>query len=180
MWFIAQKNDKKQQWHFPKLKITESKEMKMTNDSTIEKMRNCCRLSSEWKKTATNSRLSWNYVWILAHILQQEATPNKTHRLERVTRLALKLLMEHTAARVNIWPSSGAIDREPHAQPADGGEVHTQWELPHIHSIFLFLSVSHTHTLKRQCSTITKTHYNLWASAFTDSKNEEPDTVIHQ
>ncbi|CAM4526696.1 unnamed protein product [Leuciscus chuanchicus] len=30
--------------------------------------------------------------------------------------------MEHTAAKVNIWPSSGAIDREPHAHPADGGE----------------------------------------------------------
>lgn len=61
-----------------------------------------------------------------AHTLIQEPTLNKTHRLERVTRLALQLLMEHTAAKVNIWPSSGAIDREPHAHPADGGEVHRQ------------------------------------------------------
>lgn len=151
--------------------------MKMMNYLfDYNKNEECCR-----KKIAGCHGIKCEY-WHTPTLIQ-EPTLNKTHRLERVTRLALKLLMEHTAARVNIWPSSGAIDREPHAQPADGGEVHTQWELPHIHSIFLLLFVllSHTHTYtQRQCNTLTKTHYNLWASAFTDSKNEEPDTVIHQ
>lgn len=49
------------------------------------------------------------------------------------------------------------------------------------HPLHLSPSFCFTHTYtQRQCSTLTKTHYNLWASAFTDSKNEEPDTVIHQ
>lgn len=60
--------------------------------------------------------------------------------------LALKLLLEHTADRVNIWPSSGAIDREPHAQPADGEEVRTQWKPTHAHSVYLFLSLARSHT----------------------------------
>jgi len=127
------------------------------------------------EKTKTNIRLSW--YWIQAHTLIPEPTLNKTHRLERVTRLALKLLMKHSSQSEHL-----ALIRS-HRQGATRSSCrwwrgsHTMRATSHPLHFSPPFCFALTHRL---CNTLTKTHYNLWASAFTDSKNEEPDTVIHQ